>query len=206
MTTAKMATVAIKNQRGEVKSGKIITALIGFKGNTFNEVRFAAELKEIFYLIYQLLINLIIFVPGMEKLERVVFYMLDKAIKTYRQFAQRRLNDAGLDITIDQWLVLNTIESDPGVSQLEIAEKVFKDAASVTRIIDLLIKKSYLLRRSHPVDRRRFTLELTGEGKTLVKQVNRISEENRRIGLKGLNDADLEQLRCTLSTIINNCQ
>lgn len=132
--------------------------------------------------------------------------MLDKAIKTYRQFAQRRLNDAGLDITIDQWLVLNTIESDPGVSQLEIAEKVFKDAASVTRIIDLLIKKSYLLRRSHPVDRRRFTLELTGEGKTLVKQVNRISEENRRIGLKGLNDADLEQLRCTLSTIINNCQ
>lgn len=142
----------------------------------------------------------------MEKLERVVFYMLDKAIKTYRQFAQRRLNDAGLDITIDQWLVLNTIESDPGVSQLEIAEKVFKDAASVTRIIDLLIKKGYLLRRSHPVDRRRFTLDLTGEGKTLVKQVNRISEENRRIGLKGLSDADLEQLRGTLSTIINNCQ
>lgn len=142
----------------------------------------------------------------MEKLERVVFYMLDKAIKTYRQFAQRRLNDAGLDITIDQWLVLNTIESDPGVSQLEIAERVFKDAASVTRIIDLLIKKGYLLRRSHPVDRRRFTLELTGEGKTLVKQVNKISEENRNIGLKGLCDADLEHLRGTLTTIINNCQ
>jgi MarR family transcriptional regulator, transcriptional regulator for hemolysin len=142
----------------------------------------------------------------MEKLERVVFYMLDKAIKTYRQFAQRRLNDAGLDITIDQWLVLNTIESDPGVSQWEIAEKVFKDAASVTRIIDLLIKKGYLLRQAHPVDRRRFTLALTGEGKTLVKQVNKISEENRNIGLKGLSDTDLEQLRGTLSTIINNCQ
>lgn len=142
----------------------------------------------------------------MEKLERVIFYMLDKAIKTYRQFAQRRLNDAGLDITIDQWLVLNTIESDPGVSQLEIAERVFKDAASVTRIIDLLIKKGYLLRRSHPVDRRRFTLELTCEGKGLVKQVNRISEENRSIGLKGLSDTDLEHLRGTLTTIINNCQ
>lgn len=142
----------------------------------------------------------------MEKLDRVVFYMLDKAIKTYRQFAQRRLNDAGLDITIDQWLVLNTIAADPGVSQLEIAERVFKDAASVTRIIDLLIKKGYLLRRSHPVDRRRFTLDLTPEGKMLVKQVNKISEENRNIGLKGLSEGDLEHLRCTLTTIIDNCQ
>jgi MarR family transcriptional regulator, transcriptional regulator for hemolysin len=142
----------------------------------------------------------------MEKLERVVFYMLDKAIKTYRQFAQRRLNEAGLDITIDQWLVLNTIETEPHVSQLEIAEKVFKDAASVTRIIDLLIKKGYLHRQSHPVDRRRFTLELSTRGKTLVKQVNKISEQNRSIGLKGISEADLEHLRSTLTTIIHNCQ
>ena len=142
----------------------------------------------------------------MEKLERVVFYMLDKAIKTYRQFAQRRLNEAGLDITIDQWLVLNTIETNPHVSQLEIADRVFKDAASVTRIVDLLIRKGYLQRQSHPVDRRRFTLELTSPGKTLVKQVNRISEENRSIGLKGISEADLEHLRGTLTTMINNCQ
>lgn len=132
--------------------------------------------------------------------------MLDKAIKTYRQFAQRRLNDAGLDITIDQWLVLNTIETFPHVSQLEIADRVFKDAASVTRIVDLLIRKGYLQRQSHPVDRRRFTLELTSPGKTLVKQVNKISEENRNIGLKGISEADLEHLKGTLTTIINNCQ
>lgn len=142
----------------------------------------------------------------MEKIERVVFYMLDKAIKSYRQFAQRRLNEAGLDITIDQWLVLNTIETNPRVSQLEIAERVFKDAASVTRIVDLLIRKGYLQRQSHPVDRRRFTLELTGQGKVLVKQVNKISEENRNIGLKGLSEADLQQLKGTLTTIIHNCQ
>lgn len=132
--------------------------------------------------------------------------MLDKAIKTYRQFAQRRLTEAGMDITIDQWLVLNTIATDGQVSQLEIAEKVFKDAASVTRIIDLLIKKGYLLRQSHPVDRRRFTLELTPEGTALVKQVAKISEQNRSIGLKGLSEHDLEHLRCTLTTIIDNCQ
>lgn len=142
----------------------------------------------------------------MEKLERVVFYMLDKAIKTYRQFAQRRLNEAGLDITIDQWLVLHTIEDTPEISQWEIAERVFKDAASVTRIVDLLIKKGYLLRQSHPQDRRRFTLELTKEGKTLTKLVNKVSEENRSIGLKGISEKELQQLKQTLTTIIDNCQ
>ena len=142
----------------------------------------------------------------MEKLERVVFYTLDKAIKTYRQFAQRRLIEAGFDITIDQWLVLHAIEDTPGISQLEIADRVFKDAASVTRIVDLLIRKGYLQRQSHPQDRRRFTLELTKEGKTLIREVNKVSEENRSIGLKGLSEKDLQQLKQTLTTIIDNCQ
>jgi DNA-binding MarR family transcriptional regulator len=141
----------------------------------------------------------------MEKLERLVFYKLDKAIKTYRQMAQRRMNDAGLGVTIDQWLVLNAIHDQPGISQGEIAQKVFKDAASVTRIIDLLIEKKFLLRESHSTDRRRYELVLTKEGKNLMRQVNRIAEENRGIGLKGLEEKELEQLKQTLDTIIHNC-
>ena len=142
----------------------------------------------------------------MEKLERVVFYKLDKAIKTYRQFAQRRMNDAGLAITIDQWLVLHAIEDKPGIAQLEIAEQVFKDAASVTRIIDLLIKKEYLQRNNHESDRRRFSLELTKQGKAIVKQVAKVAEQNRSIALSGINDEQMLQLKQTLSLIINNCQ
>ena len=110
----------------------------------------------------------------MEKLERVIFYALDKCIKTYRQFAQRRFIEAGLDITIDQWLVLNAISEKPDLSQLEIAERVFKDASSVTRIIDLLIKKEYLQRETHEWDRRRFSLGLTKEGQAVMKKFQRL--------------------------------
>jgi hypothetical protein len=49
-------------------------------------------------------------------------------------------------------------------------------------------------------------LELTNQGKVLVKQVNKISEENRNIGLKGLSEADLQHLKGVLTTIIHNCQ
>jgi DNA-binding MarR family transcriptional regulator len=142
----------------------------------------------------------------MEKLERVIFYSLDKSIKTYRQFAQRRFIEAGLDITIDQWLVLNAIHEKPDISQLEIAEKVFKDAASVTRIIDLLIKKNYLERETHNSDRRRFSLNLTKEGKTLLKNISKVVEQNRTKALKGINEKELLQMKETLNLIIDNCK
>lgn len=142
----------------------------------------------------------------MERLDRVIFYSLDKSIKTYRQFAQKRFVEAGLDITIDQWLVLNAIAEKPGISQLEIAEKVFKDAASVTRIIDLLIKKQYLVRAAHDTDRRRFSLELTKEGKTLIKTIAKVVEQNRAKALKGIHEKDLLKVKETLNLIIDNCK
>jgi DNA-binding MarR family transcriptional regulator len=80
----------------------------------------------------------------MEKLSNTIFFQLDRAIKSYRQYAQKRLNEKGHAITIDQWLVLKTIMDQPDISQNEIAEFIFKDKASVTRIIDLLIKKGML--------------------------------------------------------------
>ncbi|MBD0366642.1 MAG: MarR family transcriptional regulator [Flavisolibacter sp.] len=142
----------------------------------------------------------------MEKLEKVIFYTLDKAIKTYRQFAQRRFTENGLDITIDQWLVLNAIADHPEISQLEIADQVFKDAASVTRIIDLLIKKNYLEREAHDQDRRRFKLQLTKEGKDLLKSLQKIVNQNRAIALEGIDDENLKLTRETLLNIIDNCQ
>jgi DNA-binding MarR family transcriptional regulator len=142
----------------------------------------------------------------MEKLDRVIFYSLDKSIKTYRQFAQKRFFEEGLDITIDQWLVLNAIAERPDISQLEIAEKVFKDAASITRIIDLLIKKKYLQRDTHNSDRRRFTLGLTEEGKELIRNISKVVKQNRAKALKGITEKELVQMKQTLTQIINNCK
>ena len=142
----------------------------------------------------------------MQNLEQIIFYTLDKAIKTYRQFAQRRLNEAGLPITIDQWLVLKAITEKPEISQLEIAEVVFKDAASVTRIIDLLVKKNYLQRTTHESDRRRFLLQITDAGEALMNEIAKVAAQNRKIALEHISEKQLEQTRKTLTTIIENCQ
>ncbi|HAM97138.1 MAG TPA: MarR family transcriptional regulator [Marinilabiliales bacterium] len=141
-----------------------------------------------------------------EKVTGVVFYTIEKAIKTYRKFAQHRIDRAGLGITIDQWLVLDSLKCNETISQNKLAELVFKDVASVTRIIDLLVKKGHLIRSEHPDDRRRFNLKITDSGKEIIEKVSSIVDENRQLALSGLDEACVTQIQSSLDQIISNCQ
>lgn len=141
----------------------------------------------------------------MEILDDIIFYTLEKSIKTYRQFAQKRITEAGFEITIDQWLVLKTIEENPECSQNQIAEKVFKDFASVTRIIELLVKKDYLSRQFHANDRRRFELTITDTGQKILDEVFLLVTENRRQALTGFSSEDIKKLEKYLKEITSNC-
>ena len=140
----------------------------------------------------------------MEKLSNIIFYTLEKSIKTYRQFAQKNITDGDFNITIDQWLVLKTIQEDSTINQQQLAAKVFKDFASVTRIIELLVKNGYLLRNFHKEDRRRFELTLSKEGTKIIKSLEPIIQSSRNKALKGISITDIEKLQSLLTTITAN--
>jgi len=139
------------------------------------------------------------------RLEDVLFYVIEKSIKSYRQFAQRNIKDVNKDITIDQWLILKTIQDNPDITQREIAEYVFKDDASITRMINLLVKKGFLKRSLYPEDRRRFGLELTSLGKFTKEDLMSVILQNREIALEGLSTEEITTLRNLLQKIIVNC-
>lgn len=138
-------------------------------------------------------------------LNRVIFYTLEKTIKRYRQFAQNNIDRAGVDITIDQWLVLNVIQESPTLGQQEIGELVFKDQASIARIINLLVKKELVIQSASQQDRRRVDRQITTKGEQLIQAVTPIIAQNRRTALDGLSDEAIEQLRQTLLHIDSNC-
>lgn len=138
------------------------------------------------------------------KLKDSLFYSLEKAIKTYRQFAQRQITSSGFDITIDQWLVLKILQDSPGITQQDLAVSVFKDYASITRIIELLVQKEYLSRTSHTIDKRRFHLVITKEGATILELLTPIIKENRSVSLNGIPEDEIENFHATLLKIINN--
>lgn len=142
---------------------------------------------------------------SMQKLEEVIFYSLEKSIKVYRKFAQKQLAANGFDVTIDQWLVLKSLHENQDLSQSDIAELVFKDTASVTRIIELLVQKSYLQRHINSVDRRKFHLTITKNGIGLIDQIATVIKDNRKKALKGFRPTEIENLKQQLEKIIANC-
>ena len=139
------------------------------------------------------------------RLKDVLFYSLDSASKAYRRFAQARLHAAGIDITIDQWLVLKTIHESADVTLQQVGAAVFKDFASVTRIVQLLERKGLLRRTPHPSDGRRSELALTSAGDTVIRTVEPIAQVNRRQALDGIDAEEIAQLRAVLKRIVENC-
>lgn len=142
----------------------------------------------------------------MEKLNDTLLYTLDKCFRTYNQFAQRNVRQAGYDITIDQWLILKSVAENPDITQNDIGKIVFKDNASITRIIQLLVNAGYLVREIYPTDRRRVNLILTESGKKITIAVNEIAIENRAAALRHVDAKSIEQMKELLLQIIENCQ
>ena len=141
----------------------------------------------------------------MEKIEQIIFYSLEKSIKTYRQFAQKNISKLDIKITLDQWLILKSLEETPGISQQQIAVKFFKDYASVTRIIEILVKKKYLSRKLHSNDRRRFDLGITKLGLGILSDLKPIIHSNRAMALNNISKKEIETLQNILTKITKNC-
>jgi len=142
----------------------------------------------------------------MEKPELTIFYSIEKAIKSYRQFAQKNITEKGFDITIDQGLILSLIQDNPDITQQQIAVNAFKDHASVTRIIENLVTRKILTRDFHPDDRRRFNLSITPLGSKLLSLMKPVVISNRKKALHGISNKEIETLKKILNKITDNCQ
>lgn len=139
-----------------------------------------------------------------DKKSQISGFMLERTAKRLKQYFQQQLASADAGITIDQWVVLQVLDKDDGLSQLEIGRATAKDAPTITRIIDLLCKKQLTSRIADLSDRRRFKIELTDKGRKKIEKVLPIIKDSRRETWKGLADEDMDHLVRTLKAIIDN--
>jgi DNA-binding MarR family transcriptional regulator len=101
---------------------------------------------------------------------------------------------------------LMILNKDAKISQNELANLIFKDNASITRMIELMVKKEYLNRTIHSKDRRKFNLEITEKGKKTLELIQPIIKINRETALNGLSLEEINFLDKTLNKIITNCK
>jgi MarR family transcriptional regulator, transcriptional regulator for hemolysin len=123
---------------------------------------------------------------------RHIGFLIADVARLMRSSFDRRVRRIGL--TRSQWLVLSRLHRHPGISQSELAEMLEVERATAGRMVDRLERRSWLVRRPDPADRRINRLYLTAEAEGVQAEMGRIAEQLLDDAMASLDEAEREAL------------
>src|SRR5690606_27457138 len=149
----------------------------------------------------------VILIIGMQK-ESFNHYsqLLDSAARRVKQYAQMQFNLGNYEVTVDKLTVLKYLNKVENIMKQVIAKLCAKDQTTLTRIIDILVKKGFVERVIHEQDRRSFIVTLSPKGNAKVNELEPHIREIRMKAWENLNEDDFEQLQRILNTIYRNLE
>lgn len=130
--------------------------------------------------------------------------LLDRTTRLMKAHFQRTFKDAGVDITPEQWVLLDRLHKSGSVSQTDLANGTFKDAPTVSRIIDKLAQKGMAARSRFPNDRRRYQVDLTEKGKEVHHLLSPLVKDLRVQAWSGMTEDNYHELVRLLAQIREN--
>lgn len=136
--------------------------------------------------------------------EKIFGSYIERNVRVIKRAYLRKFKENNVDLTPEQWVIIDKLSAQNGLSQNDLANQSFKDAPTTSRILDLLAKKGYIERKKGESDRRSFKVFLTKEGKETHDRGLPIVQELRAKGWNGLNDADYEAFLRIMDKIFNN--
>ncbi|MEW5424405.1 MarR family transcriptional regulator [Amorphus sp. 3PC139-8] len=127
-------------------------------------------------------------------------YLLNQANQAIRSQLEQALR--GLSLTGIQYTVLAIVGSRDGISSAELSRRFFVTPQTMNEIVTGLEKRGLLRREASAENRRILTASLTTEGEEMLKACDAIADEIEAASLKGLGEADLQELRRILRLLL----
>ena len=117
-----------------------------------------------------------------------------------------KLQENGINITPEQFLVLDILWKEQSLSQQNIADIIQKDKNSVTKIIDSLEKKNLVRRVVDKNDRRINKIELTDDGFALEKVTTEVAINFMNDAIKDIDKQELDVFVNVMRKLKNNLE
>ena len=133
-------------------------------------------------------------------------FIVAKTNHYMKTYFSKLIKDNDLNITTEQWAILNAVYHNPGVSQTDLARSCLKDKTNVTRILDLLVKKGYVVRNIDLNDRRIYSINLTELGESVLEQLINISDNANETFISNLTRDEYLELVRTLKIASSSIQ
>ncbi|HQD10715.1 MAG TPA: MarR family transcriptional regulator [Flavihumibacter sp.] len=131
-------------------------------------------------------------------------FITGKASTAIARRLQKKFNNAGLNLTIEQWSVLYHLWKQDGISQQELCNATFRDKPSITRLVDNLEKLKLVKRVSSKEDRRMNLVYLSPEAKKLQDRTMEIAEETLNEALISVPADQIDICKQVLQIVYDN--
>lgn len=131
-------------------------------------------------------------------IEDSVAYRTYRVARVLRRHLGGLASSNGIDLTSEQWFVLNRLRRTDGRSQTELSDSLFSDRPNMTRMLAKMEARGLLARRPDVDDKRRMVVSLTAEGRALHDEFAAVVRDARHAIFGGFAEADLERLMALL--------
>lgn len=131
-------------------------------------------------------------------------YLVGRTSRAIIKRLTKKFQDAGFDISYQQWSILIHLYRRDGQTQQELARTAVKDKAAITRLLNVLEKKNIVLRVPDRTDKRSKLIYLTHKAKAFKTDLIDLVEEMLREAEQGISFEEMEQCRTTLNKIFAN--
>lgn len=115
-----------------------------------------------------------------------------------KQFLAAKLRDMGVPLTPEQFMLIDILWNQGEMTQQQLADQLQKDKNSVTKLVDAIEKKGFVVRKQNPHDRRANTLVLTEKANELKPGAKQKGISILDQILEGISE---DELRSFLSTL-----
>lgn len=131
-------------------------------------------------------------------------FLLERTFRITKLSFIKVFNKLDADITPDQWVLLDTLNQKGKLSQKEISKLSFKDAATISRIIEKLVNKDLVTKSNEVLDKRKTTICLTKNGKSLVDRCQQEVDNLRKQSWNNLNEEDYKTFQRIMDQVFDN--
>ena len=131
--------------------------------------------------------------------------MIFLASKSQERLAEVEMKKQ-LGLTPSQWKIILALSMTDGLTQKEIADRIYVDGSTLVPIIDKMEENGLVERKSDSKDRRINRIFLTKKSESTVNSIVETILQLRKTIYRGISENDLDLVKTTLKTIIKNSE
>jgi len=137
-------------------------------------------------------------------LSKEIAVYLNLAACKFKQYSASMLKKNNVDLTPEQFLLMDILWNEGPMSQQKIADTMMKDKNSITKLVDAMERKGYVVRERNSEDRRSNTVVLTDNAEKMKNGAKETGIAMLDDILEGISDEELKNFLDTLAKMSRN--